>query len=140
MAFRSGEIGDQAGRDCRLVVTARSRPNLKDERGNTALIECAWDAEAALVLVKHGANVNAQSNEGLTPLMNTAAVDVAHVLIDNGADLFLRDKEGKTCPRTREAVWRKREDSLTGGCPSSEIIHLPKVTIPAIAPAYSMSG
>jgi ankyrin repeat protein len=47
-------------------------------------------------LIKHGANVNTQNKDGLTALINTAVADVARVLIENGADLYPRDKEGKT--------------------------------------------
>jgi uncharacterized protein len=48
------------------------------------------------MLIKHGANVNAQNNDGISPLINTPTADVARVLIENGADLSLRDKQGKT--------------------------------------------
>jgi ankyrin repeat protein len=80
----------------RLLLEHGADPNLQDEKGNTTLIGCAWDADAALALIRHGANVNAQNNDGLTPLINTAVAEVARVLIENGADLYLRDKEGKT--------------------------------------------
>jgi uncharacterized protein len=60
------------------------------------MIECGWDADAALMLIKRGANVNAQNNDGITPLIDTPVEDVARVLIENGADLSLRDKQGKT--------------------------------------------
>jgi ankyrin repeat protein len=48
----------------RLLLDRGADPNLDDERGNTALIGCAWDADAALALIKHGANVNIQNKEG----------------------------------------------------------------------------
>jgi ankyrin repeat protein len=62
----------------------------------TPLIECGWDADAALELIKAGANVNARSKEGYTPLINAPAADVVRVLLENGADLSARDKDGKT--------------------------------------------
>jgi ankyrin repeat protein len=37
-----------------------------------------------------------QNNEGFSPLIKTPVADVARVLIENGADLFLRNKQGKT--------------------------------------------
>jgi ankyrin repeat protein len=46
--------------------------------------------------VKYGANLNAQNKDGLTALINSVGPDVARVLVENGADLHLRDKEGKT--------------------------------------------
>src|SRR5438445_1297015 len=80
----------------RILLERGADPNVQDERGNTALIECAWDADAALALIKHGANLNTQYKDGLTALINSVSPDVAHVLVENGADLYLRDKEGKT--------------------------------------------
>jgi ankyrin repeat protein len=80
----------------RLLLERGADPNIQDERGNTALIECAWHADAALALIKHGANLNTQNKDGLTALINSVSPDVAHVLVENGADLYLRDKEGKT--------------------------------------------
>jgi len=80
----------------RLLADHGADPNLQDEKQNTALIECGWDADAALMLIKRGANVNAQNNDGITPLIDTPVEDVARVLIENGADLSLRDKQGKT--------------------------------------------
>jgi ankyrin repeat protein len=80
----------------RLLLERGADPNVQDERGNTALIECAWDGDAALALVKHGANLNTQNKDGLTALINSVSPDVARVLVENGADLHLRDEEGKT--------------------------------------------
>jgi len=80
----------------RLLLERGADPNIQDERGNTALIECAWHADAALALIKHGANLNTQNKDGLTALINSVSPDVAHVLVENGADLYLQDKEGKT--------------------------------------------
>jgi hypothetical protein len=44
-----------------LLAERGADPNLQDEKRSTALIECAWDADAALMLIKRGANVNAQN-------------------------------------------------------------------------------
>jgi len=43
--------------------------------------------------------VNHQDNMGLTPLMfavNKGNRDVVETLLDNGADVYIRDKNGKT--------------------------------------------
>jgi len=40
--------------------------------------------------------VNTQNKDGLTALINSVSADVARALIENGADLYLRDKDGKT--------------------------------------------
>ena len=94
----------------RILLERGADPNLQDDRGNTALIECAWDADAALALIKHGANVNTQNADGLTALINSVSPDVARVLVDNGADLYLRDKEGKTA--LQEARQFNRPDKV----------------------------
>jgi len=80
----------------RLLLKRGADPNIQDERGNTALIECAWHAGAALELIKHGAKLDTQNRDGLTALINSVSPDVARILVENGADLYLRDKEGKT--------------------------------------------
>ncbi len=40
--------------------------------------------------------MNTQNKDGLTALINSVSPDVARVLIENAADLYLRDKDGKT--------------------------------------------
>ena len=79
-----------------MLLERAADPNVQDDRGNRALIECAWHADAALALIKHGANLNTQNKDGLTALINTVSPNVVQVLVENGADLHLRDKEGKT--------------------------------------------
>ena len=94
----------------RILLERGADPNLQDDRGNTALIECAWDADAALALIRRGANVNMQNKDGLTALINSVSPDVARVLVDNGADLHLRNKEGKTA--LQEARQFNRPDKV----------------------------
>ena len=49
----------------------------------------------ARLLIKYGANVNAQDNNGLTPLHQVESLDLARVLIENGAN-SARNNEGRT--------------------------------------------
>jgi len=37
----------------RILLEHGADPNVQDARGNTALIECAWDGDAAVALIKH---------------------------------------------------------------------------------------
>jgi ankyrin repeat protein len=51
------------------------------------------------LLIEHGANVNAQTSDGVTALMNAsqqAKVDAVKLLLDNGANLQQKDGKGKT--------------------------------------------
>lgn len=44
-----------------------------------------------------GANINAQDNEGLTPLMRTMGYpDTTELFIEAGADVSIKDKKGRT--------------------------------------------
>jgi len=84
------------GKIVSLLLQAGIDPNAEDKDGNTALIDCGWDADAALELIKAGANVNARSKKGYTPLINAPAPDVVRVLLENGGDPSAHDQDGKT--------------------------------------------
>jgi len=71
--------------------------------GWTALLRvCATSANTKViqVLLKCGANVNAQDLSGKTPLMLTCInghYKSTKMLLDNGADIYLKTQYGKTC-------------------------------------------
>ncbi len=68
------------------------------ERGLTALM-VAGTAEVAEALLAAGAEVNAASAEGVTPLMRAAGsgrVDVVRVLVAAGADVDARSNDGRS--------------------------------------------
>ena len=62
-----------------------------DEYGRTALQVAAWynSLDVARLLIEHGADIDAKSNDGNTPLHDAAqenSLDVASLLIDRGAN------------------------------------------------------
>jgi ankyrin repeat protein len=80
----------------RTLLEAEADPNIRDEDGNTALIDATQDSNVVLVLLQGGANINAQNKAGQTALINCANPEVAWVLLANHADSSIRDADGKT--------------------------------------------
>ncbi len=84
----------------------------KDEERATPLMTALTsgghlNTEAALLLIKHGANVNFRDKRGRTPLllasdggrypeMNPESPKVVQALLDRGANINAKDKEGMT--------------------------------------------
>ena len=74
----------------------------KSPKGRTPLmIGCAYYAGKGIarMLIMKGANVNAASDDGSTPLMlaaMNAKVDVVELLLDNGAKADVKNNAGKT--------------------------------------------
>lgn len=79
----------------RALLDAGANVNSRDKSGATALIWAAGDPAKAELLIQKGADVNAQSGPGRTPLMvaATAAGNAATVklLLDKGAKVDARD-------------------------------------------------
>ena len=90
-----------------------SNPNLKDRRGNTALMHLAWWTQYDLVysgyeeilaakvlsLKKYGADMNSKNSIGMTALMYAAGWDhlpILEALIESGARIDIRDNLGRT--------------------------------------------
>jgi ankyrin repeat protein len=73
--------------------------NLRDEEGNTPLIQAAFYLDAAQVaqLIDHGADVNATNNAGMTPLMKAVwDLDKTRLLIKRDANVNAASKMGNT--------------------------------------------
>ncbi len=74
--------------------------NGTDSEGRTALHEGAhWGAEMTRLLLDGGADVNAPSKKGVTPLMMAAGAhssEPVRLILAKGADVNARDNEGKT--------------------------------------------
>lgn len=66
-------------------------PSLKNDAGATALMWAAMDLEKTRVLIAHGADVNAISEDQRTPLMVAAGIangrPIVKLLLDHGANL-----------------------------------------------------
>jgi len=88
------------------LLAGGADPNTPFDRGNTELHLAAQEGQPKLakLLLKHGAHVNAQNDEKVTPLHSLAAlgriqdshIEVAKLLLASGADLKAQDKEGRT--------------------------------------------
>ena len=76
------------------------------------MIAAAWDADAVLLLIRAGGNVNAQSKKGFTPLINCAEPEVARVLLAHGADPSVRDAEGKAALEVARKNGMKEKEAV----------------------------
>jgi ankyrin repeat protein len=85
-----------------LLLSHEAEVDVRDKAGKTPLMHaCSGPfADAAARLIDAGANVNAMEwTEGFTPLMTAAALgqsDVVELLIRNGADRGMMDRDGDT--------------------------------------------
>jgi ankyrin repeat protein len=87
-----------------LLATDADLVNARDTDGSTPLHCAAWKGhpEVVALLLKAGANVNAQNSNGHwgTTALHAAAhanqAAVAQLLIEHGADVNARDLSGKT--------------------------------------------
>ncbi len=79
-----------------LLLKQGADPNRTDAAGATALMWAAHDARKVTRLLAHGADVNARSKTGRTPLHVAAAypgtLDVVKLLVARGADIRAEDQ------------------------------------------------
>jgi ankyrin repeat protein len=80
----------------RLLLDAGADPNLGDRDGYTPLIANSQDSKIAQMLIAHGANVNARTKLGVTPLINSDTAELTRLLLQHGADPFAKDYRGNT--------------------------------------------
>jgi ankyrin repeat protein len=100
----------------RILLEAGADPNIRDEDGNTALIDATQDSNVVLVLLQGGANINAQNKAGQTALIDCANPEVAWVLLANHADSSIRDADGKTAlDLARQYHLQQKEEVLLSG-------------------------
>lgn len=82
----------------KILLDAGADPKAQDPRGGTALHYGAWDVERVRLLVAKGADVNAASKAGRTPILSAASspsgAGAMKFLLDHGADPKARDRAG----------------------------------------------
>jgi ankyrin repeat protein len=107
----------------RLLVEHGADPNLATPAGTTPLMAAAgvnWVVaqtytespqaliDAVMLCLELGADVNAANSMGLTALLgavNRGSNDIIRLLVDRGARLDVKDKEGRTALRWAEGVF-----------------------------------
>lgn len=90
----------------RVLLENRADPNTKDSEGETPLAKVCemGDEESAKLLVEYGANVNEENGRGATPFHysiwamagDRCSASLAKFLIDKGADINAKTKDGQT--------------------------------------------
>jgi ankyrin repeat protein len=102
-ACPAGEIHDAVRRnDLKLIAKLLAgSPKLVDARSENREqplhMAVRWATpEIVAYLIEQGADVNATCDNRSTPLHLTNDVEIARILLDNGADLWARDSSGQT--------------------------------------------
>ena len=90
----------------RMLLDAGANPNMKTPNGLTPLHYAGWKTEHIRLLLKAGADVDATDDYGRTALIravegviehhSNSYYDVMHLLLENGANIYAANKEGKT--------------------------------------------
>jgi len=99
----------------RALLDVGADPNLADNKGKTPLILNSRDLEIAQMLIEHGANVNARAKDGFTPLLNASTVELTRLLLQHGADPFAKDDRGETALDWAKQMNRKDQAALLEG-------------------------
>jgi ankyrin repeat protein len=88
-------------RVCNVIVTEGADVNIQDDSGKTALLHASrdgYDHICAIIINAHNVNVDIQDKNMRTAVMEASIEgysNICHMLIDAGANLELRDKNGK---------------------------------------------
>lgn len=88
-------LGYDRGKCVSALIGAGALVDVKDKNGDTALIANSFYVDVAAALLKGGANANAQNANGDTALMRALTPKLVEVLLQGGADPYIRNKQGK---------------------------------------------
>jgi hypothetical protein len=98
--FRMGPAEEKRADVVRLLAQAGADLNVQDENGNSPLhtVSRRWPSDDNInvldALIENGAHLNARNQEGDTPLMTASSAEMAQVLVDAGADISVRNRDG----------------------------------------------
>lgn len=73
-----------------MLIDAGADVNVKDNHGDSAVMQEFFDAEIVRELIQHGAEVNFQDEWGETALSTAVSPGVARLLLQAGADTSVR--------------------------------------------------
>ncbi len=95
----------------KLLVAKGANVHIKLKNGDTLLHLATNDEELLRTLIKKGLNVNEQNLEGNTALHIAAGQNLAtpQILIELGADQYIKNNKGETPASIREKVLKKYE-------------------------------
>ena len=81
-----------------LLLANGADPNIRVEHDETALHRACfnWFLPSIDILIKHGADVNAKTSFGRTPLQMSGSKKVVMALLARGADPYIKDNDGKS--------------------------------------------
>jgi len=114
------ELGDNELK-MQLLLDHGANTETQCRHNATALIMASMKGrvEAVALLLDHGANINAVDNDGYTSLMHACSSDapeslaLAKVLLDHGADLEIRAKDGSSAMDLTLYPWSATHRTLS---------------------------
>ena len=95
----------------RLALASGADVNARGPAGATALVYAAHngDVETLGVLLAHGANVNVQDDKGRTALHYATSGEIARLLMENAADVDVKDNDGIRALQATERTQNKKK-------------------------------